>query len=129
MNPLTNEWVEKAEGDFQTAQREFRVRKAPNYDAVCFHAQQCAEKYLKAFLQYHNAYYPKTHDLTYLVSLCSAIDAGFRFLVGQLAPLDSFAVNVRYPGDTATKDDAKTAVSTMKFVRLFIRQRLGLSSQ
>lgn len=43
MNPLTREWVEKAEGDFLTAAREYRVRKAPNYDAVCFHAQQAAK--------------------------------------------------------------------------------------
>jgi HEPN domain-containing protein len=40
--------VTKAEGDFLTAGRELRARKSPNYDAVCFHAQQCAEKYLKA---------------------------------------------------------------------------------
>lgn len=50
MNPLTTEWVEKAEGDYATAKRESRVRRNPNYDAVCFHAQQMAEKYLKAFL-------------------------------------------------------------------------------
>jgi HEPN domain-containing protein len=51
MKPLTQEWVDKAEGDFATASREIKARKAPNYDAVCFHAQQCVEKYLKARLQ------------------------------------------------------------------------------
>jgi HEPN domain-containing protein len=35
-------------GDFATVEREVRARKNPNYDGVCFHAQQCAEKYLKA---------------------------------------------------------------------------------
>ncbi len=45
MNPLTVEWVDKAEGDFTTALRELRARKSPNYDAACFHAQQCVEKY------------------------------------------------------------------------------------
>jgi HEPN domain-containing protein len=50
MNDLVREWVEKAEGDFHSAERELRARKAPNYDAACFHPQQCAEKYLKAFL-------------------------------------------------------------------------------
>jgi HEPN domain-containing protein len=43
MKPLTQEWVKKAEGDFATAERELRARKNPNYDAVCFHAQQCVE--------------------------------------------------------------------------------------
>ena len=51
MNPLTSEWIEKAEGDLLTAEREYRARNRPNYDAVCFHAQQTAEKYLKAWLQ------------------------------------------------------------------------------
>jgi hypothetical protein len=39
---MTHEWVAKAEGDFTTMERESRARKAPNYDAICFHAQQCA---------------------------------------------------------------------------------------
>jgi HEPN domain-containing protein len=55
MNPLTVEWVDKAEGDMAIAKRELRARKQPNYDAVCFHAQQCVEKYLKALLQEHIA--------------------------------------------------------------------------
>lgn len=46
MKPMTLEWVAKAEGDFAVMEREARVRKKPNYDAMCFHAQQCAEKYL-----------------------------------------------------------------------------------
>ena len=40
MQPLTTEWVQKAEGDLTTAQRELRARLNPNYDAACFHAQQ-----------------------------------------------------------------------------------------
>jgi HEPN domain-containing protein len=46
MNDLVAEWVQKAQGDFNVARREIRVRRAPNYDACCFHAQQSAEKYL-----------------------------------------------------------------------------------
>jgi HEPN domain-containing protein len=51
MNPLTLEWLDKADADLATAQRELRVRKNQNYDAVCFHAQQGVEKYLKGVLQ------------------------------------------------------------------------------
>ena len=50
MKLLTNEWVEKAEQDWNSLHREIRARKNPNYDAACFFAQQCAEKYLKARL-------------------------------------------------------------------------------
>jgi len=51
MKVETIEWIGKAEGDIRTSQREFSVNEHPNYDAVCFHAQQCAEKYLKAQLE------------------------------------------------------------------------------
>ena len=46
MKRLVAEWIEKAEGDFHSLEREVRARKNPNYDAACFHAQQCVEKYL-----------------------------------------------------------------------------------
>jgi HEPN domain-containing protein len=51
MNPLTQEWIDKAEGDFRTATREIQVTQDPSYDGVCFHAQQCVEKYLKLDVQ------------------------------------------------------------------------------
>jgi len=70
MKPLTREWVEKAEGDFQTAQREMRARKSPNFDSATFHAQQCAEKYLKARLQEAGVNFPHTHDLESLLTWC-----------------------------------------------------------
>ena len=54
MKQRTREWLNKAEGDWVMAQRE---RQAPNpvWDGICFLAQQCAEKYIKAFLESHPA--------------------------------------------------------------------------
>jgi HEPN domain-containing protein len=40
LNETVKEWIAKAEGDLSVASRERRVRKSPNWDAVCFHAQQ-----------------------------------------------------------------------------------------
>ncbi len=74
MKPITTEWIAKAEGDFATAQRELGATDHPNYDAVCFHAQQCAEKYLKAFLQEANIPFPKTHDLADLLASALSIE-------------------------------------------------------
>lgn len=65
MQPLTIEWITKAEGDLATAWRELRARKSPNYDSACFHAQQCAEKYLKASLQEAGSPFGKTHNLSF----------------------------------------------------------------
>ena len=67
MKPITQEWIEKAEGDWGTLMRENRVRKNPNYDAVCFHAQPCAEKYFKAQLQEASVPFKKIHDLEVLL--------------------------------------------------------------
>ncbi len=72
MNAVVAEWVEKAEGDFHTAQRELRVRRTPNYDAACFHSQQCAEKYLKTFLVSRRIEPPHTHNLVELLKPCAA---------------------------------------------------------
>ncbi len=69
MSALVEEWVKKADADFATAQREIAVTKTPNYDAVCFHAQQCCEKLMKALLLSVGVTPPRTHDLAYLATL------------------------------------------------------------
>jgi HEPN domain-containing protein len=65
---LTKEWINKAENDCQVAKREFNDKK-PVYDAVCFHSQQCAEKYMKALLQENDIYFEKIHDLDVLLAM------------------------------------------------------------
>ena len=65
---------EKAENDWASLQREIRVRKNPNYDAACFFAQQCVEKYIKARLVEADIYFKKVHDLTYLLELVKPVE-------------------------------------------------------
>jgi HEPN domain-containing protein len=126
MNPAVAEWVSKAEGDFVTAGRELRARKAPNYDAVCFHCQQCAEKYLKAVLQANNKHIPKVHFLLELLALIMKFDSSYEMLRADLETLEDFSVRFRYPGDFAEKDQAQSAYQAAKVVREFIRQKLGV---
>ena len=126
MKPQTTEWVKKAEGDFLTAGRELQARKSPNYDAVCFHAQQCAEKYLKAVLQDNDKQIPKIHNLVELMILCEEVDASFEMLRADLVTMERYAVRGRYPGETAEKEDALSAYAAAGIVRKFIRQKLGL---
>jgi len=124
MNELAVEWLQKAEGDYATAGRETRARRYPNYDAACFHAQQAAEKYLKAFLQDHGLPAPRTHNLVELLELCLPLDASFEFLRDLLILLDGYSVRYRYPGESANKDEAKTAFQTIRQVRAFMRPKL-----
>jgi HEPN domain-containing protein len=127
MKPLTSEWIEKAEGDYASAQREFRARKLPNYDAACFHAQQCVEKYIKANLQEADIAFPKIHDLVALLDIMLPIEPLWSSFKPQLRILSSLAVEVRYPGLTADKDMAEQAIKICKSVRKSARLSLGLS--
>jgi len=126
MNQAVTEWVSKAEGDFLTAGRELRARKSPNYDAVCFHAQQCAEKYLKAILQENDKHIPKTHNLIELMLLCEEIDSSFEMLRADLVIMERYSVHTRYPGEIAEKEDAKSAYAAAETVRNFIREKLDV---
>jgi HEPN domain-containing protein len=126
MNPLTREWVDKAEGDFASAQRELKARKNPNYDSACFHAQQCVEKYLKARLQEAGISFGKIHDLTVLLDLVLPVEPLWDPLRSQLRTLNAFAVEFRYPGQSADKDTARLAVNICKSARKILRQGMGL---
>jgi len=116
MKPLTLEWIEKAEGDFATMERESRARKNPNPDAVCFHAQHCAEKYLKARLCEAEENVIKTYDLIALLETILLLEPLWEAHRKGLLYLSEFSVNMRYPGDKALKEDA---LSSRRYCRTF----------
>ena len=124
MKPAVAEWISKAEGDFVTAGRELRVRKSPNYDAVCFHAQQCAEKYLKAVLQENDKRIPKIHFLLELLAMILKFDKSYELLKADLEILEDYSVRFRYPGDMAEKEEARSAYKAAGMVRAFVREKL-----
>lgn len=126
MKPLVKEWVVKAEGDFVTARRELRARKSPNYDAACFHAQQCAEKYLKALLQENTIEFGRTHNLTALLDRVVTVYPLLEVLRPSLTALNIFAVDFRYPGESADQELAVKATNLCREVRKVIRKVLRL---
>jgi HEPN domain-containing protein len=126
MKPITREWIGKAEGDWTAAGLLFRARRNSNYDASCFHAQQRAEKYLKARLEEAGVASGKTHDLVKLLALVLTVEPAWSILRQDLIVLTDFAVDYRYPGSSATKADAKDAVQRSRNVRLVIRRSFGL---
>ena len=101
MNDVIREWAEKAEGDFLTAARELEAADRPNYDAVCFHAQQCVEKLMKAVLISRNQTPPRIHDLVRLNELLAAAVSDWSWPLSDLRLLDRAAVDFRYPGESA----------------------------
>jgi HEPN domain-containing protein len=128
MKPLTSEWVEKAEKDWSSLHRELRARKNPNYDAACFFAQQCAEKYLKARLVEDDIYFQKSHDLTYLLQLVQPLEPLWMAYEQEMRVLTDYAIEFRYPGASADLGIAKLAQKVCKSFRATARQSLGLKA-
>src|ERR1051325_7430023 len=100
MKPTTREWVDKAEADFATALLLRKSRKKHSRDIVCFHLQQCVEKYLKARLEEAGIVIAKTHDLEKLLNHVLPVEPLWSTLRPALAAITDYAVEVRYPGRT-----------------------------
>jgi len=58
---VVREWSAKADNDLKTAAHTLKLGRDCPTDTVCFHSQQCVEKYLKAFLVLVEIPFPKTH--------------------------------------------------------------------
>ena len=126
MNPLTLEWARKADGD-ATAARILTQSAAPVHDAICFHAQQCIEKYLKAWLQEANIAFRRTHDLEELLDLIVPTVPTWGKWQPDFLILTSHAVDFRYPGKSSSAADAEHALKVCEEVRNAIRAELKLT--
>jgi HEPN domain-containing protein len=126
MNLLTREWVTKAEADYAAATYLLARRGLALSDVICFHCQQCAEKYLKGLLQEHGIAFSKTHDLMKLLGLILPVQPTLKKHARRLKPLTDFAVDFRYPGTAATRRQAVRTVAFIEELRIEVRSRLGI---
>ncbi len=126
MKASTREWVVKAEEDFAAAIVLSRPRKKPLWAPVCFHAHQCAEKYLKARLNEASVQFQRTHDLEQLLNQALAMEPLWAAYRNGLKRLSDAAVVPRYPGGVFTKTEAQRALKTCKSFRKEARTSLGL---
>lgn len=125
---MSAEWVAKAEGDFAMMERECQVTENPNYDGICFHAQQCAEKYLKARLCEADITFSKIHDLVALLDQVLEVEPAWESFREDLAYLSDFAVSFRYPGESADAESAIDAQRRCRQFRIAARDALGLKT-
>jgi HEPN domain-containing protein len=109
MNKATSEfvkqWLAKANEDLLVVEK-LTEDEIIATSSVCFHCQQAAEKFLKAFLIAHGVEIRKTPNIEYLLSECSEIDKGFSVIDPK--ELSDFGVDVRYPGDMYIPDVHET---------------------
>jgi HEPN domain-containing protein len=125
MKKATREWVKKAEQDYVLA-RQGSQSKTPVHDGVCFHCQQCSEKYLKALMEELSLPIPKTHDLDMLLTALIPHHAKLRAFRRGLLFLSDFAVDARYPGYNATKRQANASLRWLERVRSSTRTLLHI---
>ncbi len=118
-------WLNKAEDDLKTA-RIVMDAVEPVTDSICFHAQQCMEKALKAYLVFRNIHVDKTHDLLRLLGACAARDPTFRDLRQAAENLTEYAVRPRYPDEywETSFEEAKEAFQQAEKALLFVKTKV-----
>ena len=123
-------WIRKAEHDLVVVDLLIPSDDPP-WDIVVFHAQQAAEKFLKAFLVSRGQQPPKVHDLPRLLKLCVTFAPDLASFVDECAFLSPLAVLSRYPGDEAesTREDAERGVEIARHVREAILKHLAAAGQ
>ena len=130
MPPLFRD--EEAREWLAIAARDLRVSELALGDSpplireALYHAQQAAEKALKAFLIWHGRPYPRTHDIHRLLDLCTPIDASLDQALSDAVDLTEFAVRFRYPGeDQPAPEEARVWLETARRVVAEVRRRIG----
>src|SRR5207244_3349448 len=98
----------------------------PLHDQSCFLCQQSAEKYLKALLVEPGLTIPRTHILKDLLALLQPHYPTLSLSRRGLVFLTRFAVGVRYPGDSARKRQAASALRWAGLVRTAVRAIFGI---
>ena len=124
MREVTKEWIFKVEGDYRSAEALLHEIEIPEIDSTCFHCQQCAEKYVKAYLTEHDVEFPRNHDLVRLLELCLKADESFEKIRNNLRRLENYGVIIRYPGLTVPLEMAEEAFENANMVRGFVRKKL-----
>lgn len=122
---FTREWLRKADTDFKTAQHLYQG--GPDFaEGSAFHSQQAAEKYLKAFLVWHQIEFHKTHDIAALLKLAGKVEDKIPEILRDAVTLNPYGVDYRYPGDypEVRRGDAERALHLADLVRLEVRNRL-----
>jgi HEPN domain-containing protein len=131
-NPIISvlrEWLAKAEHDLLNATHTLKLGADCPTDTVCFHAQQCVEKYIKSLLVFRGTPFPKTHDIRELRAL----------LPPKLRPkmdnkfqdrLTTFATFMRYPGGgpEITLTEARHSIAIARRIRKEVRRHLPVAA-
>lgn len=122
-------WLCKAGSDLKNAEIILAADEAaPPFDTVCFHCQQTAEKFLKAYLIHQEQPFPHSHNLADIVEACMQIDGDFASILRKAETLTPYAVEIRYPDDfyMPTREEAEESLGIAEEIRQFVLARIGM---
>lgn len=125
------EWLAKADEDYQFALRNLKDDSTSFYGLICFHFQQSAEKYLKAYIVANELEFVKTHDLISLASICEAHNPSFSVIKEQCKFLNVFYIEPRYPvpwSRDVTADIVERANQAASEIGKFVKNLLGIDT-
>lgn len=116
---IANEWFKMAEIDIETAKFLLNMKPMP-LEIICYHSQQCVEKYLKGFIALNGGQITKTHDLVLLNKICQTYNSIFKEIENDCIELTDYGVQMRYPFHLEIDfHDVKKAIeSTQKVIEL-----------
>jgi len=122
---LARMWVERAEEDLLVAELLLSSEESCPSSTICFHAQQCAEKYIKALLVSLPIPFPKVHDIGELLHLVPA-SIKVPLTAEEQEQLTFYATTARYPGDyePVSRENAEEMLSAARNLRDAIRAQL-----
>ena len=105
-------WLLRASEDLRAGRHDLTAMP-PLVNDVVFHAQQCVEKAMKAYLAHRDQAFRKTHNLTELGGAVARLEPAWADLMKHASLLTEFAWRFRYPGEPATvsRQDAEQAIA------------------
>ena len=120
------QWLSLADEDLSLASHALGLGARSPYRLIAYHAQQCAEKCLKAFLVYHKVDFPYTHNIRRLLKFCEELATWPQNLT-DAEVLTPYAITARYPGEEedVTESEAKRAIELAHQVREQVRNALA----
>jgi len=107
-----DQWLAYADEDLRLARHGMTLSTGVPYRLIAYHAQQCAEKCLKAYLIFHHIDFPFTHNISRLLELCGEKTSWTKSLMDS-EELTFYAITTRYPGteEEVTGDEALRAIN------------------
>lgn len=122
---VTLAWLQRARSDLRLGRAALSARGVLPEDAA-FHAQQCAEKALKALLLHRGISFPKTHAIEVLLDLLKAQGTSVPKGVDEAFELSEYAVQTRYPGEwePVTKVEARNSVERAALVLTWVENQI-----